>query len=86
MFSPRARRITPLVTIPAGVARLFLDFFTVPPTQVEAIDLNRPGRFGERPLPIFLAQAKRRRHERARPNAIRRPSRKAVPCLGTRFP
>jgi len=53
MFSPRARRITPLVTIPAGVARLFLDFFIVPPTQVEAIDLNRPGRFGERPYLFF---------------------------------
>ena len=27
MYSPKARRITPVVTIPIGMARLFLDFF-----------------------------------------------------------
>src|SRR5215472_14311996 len=27
MYPPKARRITPLVTIPIGVARLFLEFF-----------------------------------------------------------
>ena len=70
MFPSKARRITPLVTIPAGVARLFLDFFTVPPTQVEAIDLSRLGRLGEQALPIFLAHVTRRRREPSRADAI----------------
>src|SRR5439155_26394296 len=41
MYPPKARRITPFVTIPTGMARLFLEFFR---TETACPDTSTPNR------------------------------------------